>query len=63
MAINVFPSKTILHNSDGEVIGEPDKDTLQTEDRAGTPLMQKILGELRLQNEYLAEMLGDNMRS
>lgn len=62
MSINIYPNNFTLRNSDGDVIGEPTKDTLRTEDRLANPLLMSALEELRAINVHLAEMLGDDLR-
>ena len=62
MTINIYPSKNTLTNSSGDIIGEAGKDTLQTEDRRAAPVLESVVQELKLVNEHLAEMLGDNLR-
>lgn len=61
MSINIYPNTNVLNNEAGEVIGEAGKDALQVEDRLGNPELAKMIEELKLTNEYLAEMLGDRL--
>lgn len=62
MSINVYPNPNTLTNSDGATIGEPSKDPLQTEDRSTGPLLEKVITELRLLNDYWSEAMGTDLR-